>query len=120
MTFRFKQFTGIGALGIALLSGGCDLGCENEVRDILLAPTGALAVVVFERSCGATVGFNTQVSIVRSGNKPNGPGNALILDGKVPLTIRWISEREIVVEGASGPKSFKRESSVVGVSIVYE
>jgi hypothetical protein len=64
---------------------------------------------VFERNCGATTDFTTQISIVSKGAAlPNQVGNAFVADtnhgaapaarwGGPPVDVRWITNRQIVI-----------------------
>jgi hypothetical protein len=80
-----------------------------------------MKAVIFERSCGATTGFNTQVSIVDADDEiPNDGGNAIIVDDVVPLNINWISDSELSIAGRHKTKVFKQETTVNGVRIRYE
>ena len=60
-------------LGIALMTlsllNGCGLGdpCGNEIVVRVPSPSGAHEAVVFERACGATTGWSTQVAIIGRG-----------------------------------------------------
>jgi hypothetical protein len=102
------------------LLGGCGAFCENEVSQTLPSPSGAMKAVVFHRACGATVGFNTQISIVPSNQRlPDDSGNAMIIDSDVPLTVHWNSDSVLRVSGVTNAQVFKQETSVRGVSIVY-
>ena len=50
--------------------------CENEVLGRFPSSDGKLEAVAFQRSCGATTGFSTQLSVLRMGEAlPNEPGN---------------------------------------------
>jgi hypothetical protein len=98
---------------------GCDIGCRNEIVSSVASPSRAMSAVVFNRNCGATTGFNTQLSIVRGSAAPSGAGNTLILDGTVPLKLRWVSGSELQVTGLGSAKMFKQEQSVGGISVVY-
>ena len=40
-----------------------------------------MTAVLFDRHCGATTGFTTQVSVVESDKTPFGKGNVFIADG---------------------------------------
>ncbi|QRP63164.1 hypothetical protein I6J77_13715 [Rhodanobacter sp. FDAARGOS 1247] len=99
---------------------GCDFGCGDEVVSTTSSPSHAISAVVFNRNCGATTGFNTQVSIVPAGAAPSGAGNTLILDGTVPLKFLWVSESKLLITGLGYAKVFKQERSVAGVSVVYD
>ena len=53
----------------AALMAGCGSTCDNEISQSISSPSGAMKTVVFHRECGATVGFNTQVSILPSNRR---------------------------------------------------
>jgi hypothetical protein len=64
----------------ALLLAGCgDVGCGNEVSYRAPSPNGKVEAVVFNRNCGATTDFNTQLSIVPASQVPEGSGDILVL-----------------------------------------
>ncbi len=63
-----------------LLFVGCnkvlDDMCSNDVLQSLTSPDGKAKAVVFERGCGATTGFSTQISLLGSGDElPNKSGD---------------------------------------------
>lgn len=82
------------SLGLAVsvsLTGGCVVGdfCGNKVLARVSSPAGQHVAIVFERDCGATTGFSTQVSILDARacfrERPSllfetVPGNALAID----------------------------------------
>ncbi|MEI7038349.1 hypothetical protein [Fulvimonas yonginensis] len=108
-------------LAMAMLAtiAACDIGCGNEIVPRSASPSRAISAVVFNRHCGATTGLNTQVSIVRGSAAPSGAGNTLILEGTVPLKLRWVSESGLQITGLSSAKVFKQEQWVAGVSVAY-
>jgi hypothetical protein len=58
-----------------------DDGCANSAVAELRSPDGRYKAVVFERSCGATTGFSTQVSVLPvDAPQPRSGGNALVVD----------------------------------------
>jgi hypothetical protein len=67
------------------------------------APGGKFRAVVFERDCGATTGFSTNISIIPARSPlPNQQGNVFRADHPTtpagPVTqIRWQSEHELFV-----------------------
>ena len=91
--------------------------CGNDVVARIPSPSGSQQVIVFERNCGATTGFSTQVSVLPRGEdlreQPSfwtatEQGNALIVDGdhgtappgpgggpKVDVT--WNADHEVVL-----------------------
>ena len=76
--------------------------------------------MVFNRDCGATTGFSTQVSVVPADEVlPNGGGNALVLDGTVPLQVHWQTETTLSVSGIGDAKVFQKVGVVSGIQLVY-
>jgi hypothetical protein len=51
-----------GALSIEYFMGSFG-ACKTIIHSSIPSPGGSKSIVVFEKECGATVGFNTQVSI---------------------------------------------------------
>jgi hypothetical protein len=79
-----------------------------------------MKAVVFNRGCGATVGFNTQVSLLpASAALPNDGGNVLVVDDKVPLKIEWESDEAVRIAGQLDTQVFKQEALVSGVQVAY-
>ncbi len=74
-------------------------GCGNSVHSEAVAPDGKLKAVTFERNCGATTGFSTQISIIRaSGTLPNGSGNVLVIAGhpnQVAPQLEWAGPQKL-------------------------
>jgi hypothetical protein len=57
-------------------------GCMNDTHSEVLSPDARLKVVTFERNCGATTGFSTQISILdASDTLPNQGGSVLVIAG---------------------------------------
>lgn len=80
-----------------------------------------MKAVMFGRNCGATTGFNTQVSIFDADEEvPDDGGNAMIVDDVVPLNIHWTSDNELSIAGWRNTQVFKQETTVNGVGIRYE
>ena len=69
---------------LVLLSLGtpaaCSDMCSNTVVRVVKATGGQHAVALFQRDCGATTGFSTQVSVLTPGQKVTGGGNAFRAD----------------------------------------
>ena len=121
LTYMKIRLDFIALAAISISFSGCNSGCENEVVSEFLSPSGKMKAVVFERDCGATTGFNTQVSIVDADRHiPDEGGNAIILDERAPLSIRWISDDELSVSGWRKARIFTQEKSVNDVRIRYE
>ena len=101
------------------LLAGC-MGCGNEISQVVMSPSGKLKAVVFNRNCGATTGFNTQISIIPATEElPNDSGNTFIADDSFPVTLSWASENTLQVMAHSPGRVFKQQSNVKGVSVHY-
>jgi hypothetical protein len=124
---RFKWIVGSLALiaGIVayllfLAVGGLN-DCDVAVHKSIPAPDGKMSAVVFEKECGATVPFNTQVSVA-SADKPFSPQKNpafLVLSGRHDLVINWSGEKRLEVTVPRGEQIFRNESRVEGVTVEY-
>jgi hypothetical protein len=121
-------------LGFLVLLGilsGCSPACRNRVVARAQAPDGAHRAVLFQRDCGATTGFSTQISVLRAGEDPGAGGNAFIADsgggaaragswGGPWAEVRWLSARHLLIRYAAGARLFVRADEVAGIQISYE
>lgn len=80
--------------------------CGNEVFQEVLSPDGTYKAVVFQRDCGATTGFSTQVSILKASSQlANRAGNVFAIDGHPDWTqirVRWDGNRAMNLDYPSG------------------
>ncbi len=102
-----------------------DDGCSNTPLASVPSPTDQYIAVIFERSCGATTGFSTQVSLL-SKDQPlrNSVGNALVVDwkhgGEGPKVIaEWLGPRELRLSYNQGARVFVSASAAAGVHIQH-
>ena len=119
------------AIAIGLFIFGGD-DCENEVLAEFAAPNASATAVVFQRSCGATTGFSTQVSIIPTGTAlPNEGGNAFVSDtnhgaspsgpgGGPELALSWRSSNELVIAHHPATRVLSHEPVVNGVKVHAE
>jgi hypothetical protein len=104
------RFFLLGAVVATLLVCACGSGmCGNAEVTRLGSADGSLDAVLFQRDCGATTGFSTQVSVVRAGERlADEGGNAFVADadhgrapsaswGGPPATVCWRDARTLVV-----------------------
>ena len=113
--------TGIVAYAILLEQGVLD-GCRVAVHSSISAPDGRTSAVVFEMECGATVPFNTQVSLAPAG-KPFSPKKNpafLVLSGQHELVVRWGGEKVIEIDIPQEARVFRSERSVGDITIEYK
>jgi len=95
MTFWAKILLGI-VIIVALLVGYLSYGlykfssgmCENQIVSEIPSPDRSYKVVIFQRACGATTDFSTQISLLSlTSSLPDDGGNIFATDpnyGKAP------------------------------------
>jgi len=106
--------------------------CENESVGEHTSPDGKYKAVLFVRDCGATTGFSTQVSLLRSNqNLKNESGNLFIADtdhGKIPsdpkggleVRIVWKGSKDFYIFHHESARVFKAEKKVKGINVEYK
>jgi hypothetical protein len=119
----------LAAIGIAL--GGCSDTCSNTQISRADAPDGLHSAIIFQRDCGATTGFSTQVSIVTKGGQPSGSGNIFRADdghgaaavgdwGGPWAEQRWLTSDHLLIRYAAKSRLFKQAEQSSGVRISYQ
>jgi hypothetical protein len=120
-----------GLLGAGLIAlGGCSDGCVNALISRADAPDGVRSAVMFQRDCGATTGFSTQISIVEHGDEPSGSGNVFRADddhgaaaagewGGPWAEMRWLAPDRLLVRYAAKSRLFQQNTEILGVKISY-
>ena len=107
-------------LTLVLISGCIDL-CGNDPLHGEESPDKSRLAVAFVRSCGATTGFSSHVSIVSKDKPiPNEPGNILVVEGKQPLSVKWRSNTELEIELPKESKIHRQVESLGEISIKYK
>lgn len=108
-----------------------DAMCQNEVLSDVRSPDGKYRVITFQRDCGATSDFSTQVSVIPAwwylrnvsgnlfvadtdhGKAPSGPG------GGPDVRVMWMSPSLLSISYHPDARVFKSESAVGSVSVTY-
>ncbi len=89
--------------------------CRNELYAEVLSPDYEHKAVVFQRDCGATTGFSTQISIISAKDElQNESGNIFIIDGqpaRVSPEVRWLSDTELSIGKGLNGSEYKAERS---------
>jgi hypothetical protein len=97
--------------------------CGNDVFSELWSPNKEYKAVIFQRNCGATTDFNTQISIIQSSDAlGNDGGNVLIIKGHpqdVSPVLLWNSNNELTINKAINGSEFKVEKMVGTINIKY-
>jgi hypothetical protein len=107
-------------------------GCGNEILKEVRSPSGKTKAVVFQRDCGATTGFSTQVSVLRSDQQlPNEGGNVFVADtdhGKAPsgpgggpiVEASWTTETELLVRYDKHARFSQNQPSLANIHVRFE
>jgi hypothetical protein len=131
----------LGALVLLVITGmwstyainkAFDNVCGNQILSESFSPDRTYRVVVFQRDCGATTGFSTQVSILKAMETlPNESGNLFIANtdhGKAPIgtgggpevTISWVGSRAVHLTHHRNARVFLANLRVLEVSATYD
>lgn len=109
---------------LLLIVAGCGLllstvfggMCGNEIFQEAYSPDGEYKAVVFQRDCGATTGFSTQISILKaSADLPDKGGNVFIIDGHpdwTGVTVDWETNRLISISYSDGYSVSEMEDTI--------
>ena len=113
------------AFSVSLVA--CADPCENRLISEEPAPGGNRGALVFERSCGATTGFSTHVSVRHAlGPLPKSGGNVFAADSDhgaakdMTVSVRWVTQDQLIIRYPSRARVFKKEAQVNGVAVAYE
>jgi hypothetical protein len=136
MINRQKTITFI--LGCLLLLSAHSTGCfnlagacANEILSSHYSPTKQLKAVVFQRDCGATTGFSTQISIMPANiDLPKEGGNVFVADtdhgkspsgpgGGPPVQVEWKGESSLNITYDNRARVFLRKDTQEGITITY-
>ena len=107
-------------------------GCGNDLVKEVRSPSGKMKAVVFQRDCGATTGFSTQVSLLSSNKSlPNESGNIFVATtdhGNAPagawggplVEVSWADDTHLFLRYDKRAGLSKREESLGNVNVRYE
>lgn len=106
---------------VTFIQTGFFQACSNTVFSTSKNISNEYTAVLFERSCGATTGFSTQVSIIKSHQHLlNEGGNIYIADGHPNnSSLVWLSANTLLI-GGTDSSAYKRLQSFNGIKIQYE
>jgi len=115
---------------LAVLSAGCVDPCANTEVARTPSPDGEMEAVLFERNCGATTDFTTQISIGKAGAASRGSGTVFIADAghgaapaaawKGPWAEASWTDGGLLIRYDARARVFRHETEVEGVRITYQ
>ncbi len=96
--------------------------CGNEIFQTISSPNKKYKAIVFQRDCGATTGFSTQISILKTGiNLANESGNIFTANGHPsdhPVKVTWVSDKKIEIK-ENFSESFLQNTTFKNIEIKY-
>ena len=106
--------------------------CGNDIGKEVLSPDGKLKAVVFERDCGATTDFSTQISLIKASQPlPHGSsGNVFAADsdhgnvgvdvkGILPIDLSWDDNNKLLIRYPARARVFSEVRQYKGVQLRY-
>ena len=106
--------------------------CGNKVINNIELNEEQLKAVIFQRDCGATTGFSTQISLIQANETlPNKSGNIFVADtdhgkatkgegGGPEVKVNLISSRHIQILSHQNARVFKSEKLWNNITISYK
>lgn len=97
--------------------------CRSEVFQEVYSPDGRYKAVVFQRDCGATTGFRTHISIIKSSTTiKNQTGNIFQADGYpdwFSIRVIWQDDEHVIIEHNGKPISDVAQSKSGNIEVQY-
>jgi hypothetical protein len=105
--------------------------CQSSISRTVIGPDKRFKAVVFERDCGATTAFSTQVSIAPANQELSDlAGNVFIAEladsgtedklGGPVVILEWKSERSLQLTYYKSARSYLKVARVGDISVTYE
>lgn len=115
----------LGAVGVALVAlPGCSvfsgwMSCSTDVQANVASPDGSYVATTFHRACGATTGFNTQVSLRKASDAFDPKQSPILsLDGRHVLRTTWTDDKHLRIE-LPPDRVYKEQTRWDAVEIEY-
>jgi hypothetical protein len=109
---------------VLLLCNSCLDPCGNDEVARVPSPDAKFEAVVFQRDCGATTGFTTQISILpKDASLPKSAGNLFVADsnrgaapsakwGGPPVDVKWSANRSLTIVTHPAARVFRKDSNI--------
>jgi hypothetical protein len=114
---------------LVIAVAGCSDMCANTIVAEKSAPGSQHQAVLFERNCGATTDFSTQISVLPVGTDPVDVGNVFIISGGPQrkaewggpwAEIEWESPTGLLIRYDAGAEVSHRTIAMDDVTVAYE
>jgi len=116
---------------LAALTAGCSDGCGNAIITESISPSGDVKAVMFQRDCGATTSFSTQISVIKEDGELTGSGNVFVADddhgtaytgdwGGPWAEMHWSAPDRLIIRYAEKSRIFEQKNKMSGIRITYQ
>ena len=96
--------------------------CENTIIQTSVSPNHKYKLVLYQRDCGVTTGFSSQISLLDIDEKldlENDSGNIYIANGYPDnFKITWISNNSVIIKRPQ-TKTYRMKKEVNNISFTY-
>lgn len=118
-------------LAATFFLAACSDDCVNTEISTIVAPDRKVRAVMFERNCGATTGFTTQIAIVKPGEQllpsktvyraDDNHGAAFTGNWGGPWAeMKWADSRHLLIRYAAKSSLYQKQVEADGIEIDYQ
>lgn len=97
--------------------------CQNDVIQEVYSPDRRHKAIVYERNCGATTGWSTQISVIDGADSlPRRSGNVYKADGYpdwFAIRLSWEDNDSLVIEHNGKPLPIQARDRIGGIRVRY-
>lgn len=95
--------------------------CAVDIIATRVSPNGRMTAVIFQKDCGATTAYSTQVALIPAGKRFSAENYPifLVISGTYPPDLKWVSDLEIEVHIPVSERIYKNERRVNDLNIIY-
>jgi hypothetical protein len=97
--------------------------CENEVLETKYSPDGSFKLVIFQRQCGATTGFNRQALLLRRDQflRPKAEATGFFcIRGEPRIEVAWLGTNSVRIRYEFGYAVMRTNNPDGPVKVTYE
>jgi hypothetical protein len=112
----------VAALNIAYFMDGFG-ACKTVVRSSIPSPDGTKSIIIFRKECGATVGFNTQVSIAPTDSSFSSEKSPAFfaISGEHVVMAKWSGNSTVEISSVPEKETvFKSDQRAGDIKVVYK
>lgn len=91
---------------------------KNDNLRYASSPDGKQQAVLFRRTGRGDESYTTHVAIIPTGEElPDSSGRAFIAEGEPSILVRWVDNRNLVIDDPEGTKVILRASQIGDIRI---